>query len=127
VASGEDNIKIFNFACRVGDKIKITRPLGYPPIEFTGDNYDPKYYLNGFVIKYQNLGEFEGGIDETAVYYRHKVPGRQIIEYVSNGLGQYRFQAVLEGITVHDHSSVYTGGPAFATYYAEVPGRDEET
>lgn len=125
MANGEDiKIDTVKFTVRVGDLVKIERPKGYPPVEFEG-NPDPKQYLNGFVIMYPELGEFEDEIEGTAVYYRHNLSGKQIIEYISRGLGRYKFRAELEGIIVHDHSSVHTGGPAFATYYAEVP--TEET
>jgi hypothetical protein len=125
MANGEDvTISNLNFTCKVGDLLKISRPGCYPPVDFPSDA-DTTQYLNGFYVMYPEIGEFEGNIGNSAVFYRHKTSGRQIIEYLSDGLGKYKFRVVLEGVVVHDHASIHTGGPAFATYYAIVP--TEET
>ncbi|RLB84882.1 MAG: hypothetical protein DRH15_04200 [Deltaproteobacteria bacterium] len=104
--------------CTVGDRVKLIHPLGHPPTEFSGDKPETQY-LKGFIILKPELGEFEGYDDKGYVYYRHKHSGRQIIKYVSEGLGSFEFYLVVEGIVVHDHASVAMGGPAFATYYSE--------
>lgn len=123
------------FVANVDDLIKICRPLGYP---FRIKGLLPKLYqpsnteAYGFEVVYPDLGEFEDvdSLDrETAcVKYRHKKSGKQVIRYVSRGsLTNTEFYTVIQGITVHDHASVYTGGPAYATYFAEVPEDGEET
>ena len=127
VASSQINVdssNVVSFALNVGDKVKICAPINYPPATFpTNVTYDPKYYLNGFIVLDQELGEFQGIPDGSnlCVYYMHNKSGRQIIQYSSDGLGETTFYAVVEAITVHDHASVPQGGPAFATYYAELP------
>lgn len=122
-----DSQNVLSFAMSVGDRVKLCGPVNYPPVIFPDDPaYDAKYYLNGFIVLNQDLGEFEGSPtgSNLCVYYRHKQSGRQIIQYASEGLGQMSFYAILEGITVHDHASIPQGGPAFATYWAE--SREEE-
>lgn len=115
------------FSCKVDDKIRIYRPVGYKGIGFT-TTLDNKIYRQGFEILYPNLGEFtdDSGDDaETWVVYHHKRSGIQKIKFVSLELGTYEFYFVLQGVIVHDHASVYMGGPAFATYYTE-PQKDQE-
>lgn len=122
-----DSQNTVSFALSVGDKVKLCAPVNYLPVSFpTGDAYDAKYYLNGFIILDQGIGEFEGtpAGSNLCVYYRHNKSGRQIIQYSSASLGETTFYAILEGITVHDHASIPQGGPAYATYWAET--REEE-
>lgn len=122
-----DSQNVVTFAMGVGNRVKLCAPVNYPPVTFpTGEAYGLEYYLNGFMILNQDLGEFEGTPvgSNLCVYYRHKKSGRQIIQYSSDALGDITFYAVLEGITVHDHASIPQGGPAFATYWAET--REEE-
>lgn len=122
-----DSQNVVSFALSVGDRVKLCAPVNYLPVTFPeGAEYDAKYYLNGFIVLDQVLGEFEGSPtgSNLCVYYRHKKSGRQIIQYSSDALGQNTFYAILEGITIHDHASIPQGGPAFATYWAET--REEE-
>lgn len=122
-----DSQNTVSFALSVGDKVKLCAPVNYLPVTFpSGADYDEKYYLNGFILLDQGLGEFEGAPSGSnlCVYYRHKKSGRQIIQYSSGSLGETTFYAILEGITVHDHASIPQGGPAYATYWAET--REEE-
>ena len=119
-----DSQNVVSFALSVGDKVKLCAPVNYPPVRFPTDaEYDPKYYLNGFIILDKDIGEFESmpGGSNLCVYYKHNKSGRQIIQYSSEGLGETTFYAVVDAITIHDHASVPQGGPAFATYYAELP------
>jgi len=123
-----DSQNVVSFTMNVGDRVKLCAPANYPPVVFptNDDSYDPIYYLNGFIVVDQSLGEFEGTPDGSnmCVYYRHNSSGRQIIQYSSEALGQVTFYAILEGIVVHDHASIPQGGPAFATYWSET--RTEE-
>jgi hypothetical protein len=116
------------FTASVGDTIKITRPVGYPayppgarPNSYSASDTDAW----GFKIGDSKLGKFvrtdQVNWDSGYVYYKHEKSGRQIIEFVSNGLQTVSFFIVVAGIQVHDHASIYQGGPAFATYYAETP------
>ena len=118
---------VVSFALNVGDRVKLCAPINYLPVTFPTDAaYAIKYYLNGFIVLNQGIGEFEGtpAGSNLCVYYRHKKSGRQIIQYSSDSLGETTFYAILEGITVHDHASIAQGGPAYATYWSE--SREEE-
>lgn len=116
------------FVASVGDTIKINRPVGYPPYphdarpETSSPNESEAW---GFKIGDTKLGKFvrtgEVNWDSGFVYYKHEKSGRQVIEYISNGLQIVSFYIIVSGIQVHDHASIYQGGPAFATYYAETP------
>lgn len=119
-----DSQNVVSFALSVGDKVKLRAPVNYLPVKFPDlPEYDPKYYLNGFIVLDKEIGEFEGTPDGSnlCVYYKHKKSGRQIIQYSSEGLGEITFYAIMDAITIHDHASIPQGGPAFATYYAELP------
>jgi hypothetical protein len=119
-----DSQNVVSFALSVGDTVKLCAPVNYPPVVFPSDaEYDPKYYFNGFIVLNQELGEFGAvpGGSNLCVYYTHNKSGRQIIQYSSEGLGQATFYAIVDAVTIHDHASIPQGGPAFATYYAELP------
>jgi len=115
-----DSQNIVRFTASIGDKIKICAPAHHLPISTKPDNVEADQFSNGFVLYYPNIGSFESGAGARCVYYRHKRSGAQIIKYISVGLGTTEFYAIVDGIIVHDHASVYQGGPAYATYYAEV-------
>lgn len=113
--------------CIVGDVFMLTRPLHYKGIE-QGD--DEEISINGFRIVYPELGKFTGHSTDTGkswVEYTHSKSGAQIIEFTSADLGRYVFTCVIQGVSVHDHSGIPMGGPAYATYYSEptVPGNEE--
>jgi len=114
---------VTTFTVGVGDRVKIVRPEGFPPCVWV--DKDSRYFLNGFRVMYQDIGEFVGSPNNSAdaVYYKHKQSGKQIIQYISDseeGLGLAVFYVVLQGIQVHDHASIYQGGPAYATYFSEI-------
>jgi len=119
---------IITYVCSVNDKLKICQPTYYPPVEIDRDKYSETQALGGFFIVYPELGKFEGFVEGSnmCVYYRHLRAGKQIIQYVSRSLGEYIFYIVLDGIIVHDHSSIPQGGPAYATYYSRIPQEEEE-
>ena len=77
-----------------------------------------------------SLGKFINITDVTwsdgFVYYEHERSGRQVIRYLSHGLIDVTLYMMVQGIEVHDHASVYQGGPAYATYWAQVPADAEE-
>jgi len=99
-------------SCAVGHTLRITRPLGYPPVKDAENG--------GFRILYPKLGSFIN-IDSTGyVDYLHENSGTQVIEYISNSLGHYIFSLVIQGVLVHDHASMSMGGPAFATYFSDI-------
>ena len=140
---------------QVGRKIKITRPLGYPSTiddapeegteattdtEGTGGATDggaateaadsptqSKTESNGFKLLTPDLGEFtdfnEAG--ENSVIYKHTKSGQAIIRYSGKSVLTVLFYVIAQGIIVHDHASLAMGGPAFATYFADVPTTEE--
>lgn len=119
---------VTTFTASIGDVVKITRPIGYPPyvpgktpVGATAGEYESY----GFKILDQNLGKFirTGEITSKSgfVYYEHLKSGRQIIRYKSKSITDILFYIIVQGIQIHDHASIYQGGPAFATYYAELP------
>jgi len=117
------------FVVSVGDVIKICRPSGYPPWNLASPPSEvvkDKTEMVGFKILDTDLGEFVRGnevaTNSACVYYQHNKSGKQVIEYTSRGaIINTKFYIVVQGIDIHDHASIHTGGPAFATYYAEVP------
>jgi len=113
-----DNVT--TMVCTVGDKLKLCRPFGYPPVTWD-DDANVKVYLNGFRVVYTELGEFDGLADTAGncIYYKHKKSGRQVIEFMSTALGKRYFYIILEGVVIHDHASIPQGGPAYATYFSE--------
>ena len=113
-----DSQNITKFTASVGDKVKICAPAHHPPIS-KPDGVEASQFLNGFILIYPDIGSFEGSSGR-CIYYKHNRSGQQILKYVSAGLGYTEFYAIIDGITVHDHASVYQGGPAYATYYAQV-------
>jgi hypothetical protein len=122
---------VTTFTASVSDVIKITRPVGYPPYAPGKAPAEPttnEYESYGFKILDQNLGKFirldEVDLNSGFVYYQHLKSGRQIIRYKSQTLTDTLFYIIVQGIQIHDHASIYQGGPAFATYWAET--REEE-
>jgi len=131
---------VSTFTVSVGDVIKIYRPPGYPPFprndETTSGFSIPEGYeatekdAYGFKILEETLGKFININDikwkNGFVYYEHERSGRQVIRYLSHGLIDVVLYILVQGIEVHDHASVYQGGPAYATYWAQVPADAEE-
>ncbi len=116
-----DGENVIEFVVTIGDLLQLCPPVAYPPVPFTSEQEGlSKQYKNGFIILKPELGEFVGE-DGDCVKYRHKKSGKQIIQFASQGLGEKYIYAVVAGITVHDHASIAQGGPAYATYYADVP------
>jgi len=119
---------VTTFVASTSDVIKITRPVGYPPYapgKESSATTPGDYEAYGFKILDQQLGKFIRLDEITAksgfVYYKHLSSGRQIIRYKAQTLSSTLFYIIVQGIQIHDHASIYQGGPAFATYYAELP------
>ena len=115
------------FAANVGSVIKLCRPAGYPPWPIDNKPNDIEN-TDTERIEFKLLEPIHGKFirDTTAVdacvYYKHERSGKQVISYYAGGsIMPIMFYAVVQGILVHDHASVYMGGPAYATYFAETP------
>jgi len=137
-----DSELVTKFIASVGDVVKICRPLGYP-YKPSKTSWDPDSEIEdeeenksasklyGFEILNTNLGEFVNYSNVTenteCVYYQHNKSGKQIIKYSAKGvIIPTTFYIMVEGIVVHDHASIYQGGPAYATYYSETPRQEGE-
>jgi hypothetical protein len=98
-----------NFFAMPGNIIKVKRPLGFPP--GTGGGFSLVEPINGVIL--------ENSVDY--IKYKHEKFGRQVIKYISNGgLYHLTFYLAVDSISLHDHSTISTGGPAFATYYTDI-------
>ena len=124
---------VTTFTASIGDVMKINRPVGYPPYTPGKTPSDPtktEYEVYGFKILDQQLGKFirlnEVTLKSGFVYYEHQKSGRQVIRYKAQTLTITLFYIIVQGVLIHDHASIYQGGPAFATYYAELPEDAEE-
>jgi hypothetical protein len=134
---------VSTFIVSVGDIIKIQRPPGYPPYPISGKDGNTDGFAvpesakeptihkaYGFTVLDTNLGEFiiqsKFGWSDGYVFYRHDRSGRQAIRYLSHGIIDVTLYMLVTGIEVHDHASVYQGGPAYATYWAQVPAEATE-
>jgi len=125
----KDNMSYFSVS--VGDTVRICRPLGFMPWR-TADGKKPSsmpapgdYYQYGFTVMNKDIGKFVGKMSEKSrcVKYKQLKSGKQIIRYDASGAltKDMALYIVLQPVIVHDHASVYQGGPAYATYYAEKP------
>lgn len=119
---------VTTFTVSIGDVIKITRPVGYPVYAPGKEPTNPttnEYEAYGFKVLDKNLGKFirldEIELNSGFVYYEHLKSGRQIIRYKAQSITDILFYIIVQGMQIHDHASIYQGGPAFATYYAELP------
>ena len=115
---GESGVQ--SFYCVVGDTIEICHPLFYKGA--TVENVSSTIALKGFRVLYPNLGELsdvESG-EYNCVRYTHKKSGKQVIEFTED-LALSKSYLVLEAVSPHSHDSIAMGGPAYATYFTEIP------
>jgi hypothetical protein len=118
------------FTASIGDTIRLCRPAGYPPwpTDNAPTNIDSTEYERvGFKLLEPYCGKFIDitNPNDTCVLYKHEKSGKQIIAYYAGGaIVPITFYAIVQGILVHDHASVYMGGPAYATYYADTPAEE---
>jgi len=130
VRIGSPNVT--TFAANVGDKITIFRPVGYPyyPPDKLPEEVKTATECLGFRLRDEDLGEFTDFDDISYelgyVIYQHNKQGQQIISYTSHIMYDTTFYLIIQGLLIHDHASVYTGGPAYATYYTEKEGNRQQ-
>ena len=79
--------------------------------------YQDATLVNGFYVADPLVGSIDPVPNEPAVIYTHKKFSTNKIVFVAR-TGE---QGIVEVISVpiHDHSSIVTGGPAYATYFAD--------
>lgn len=100
-----------------GDKITLNIPCtpenmgGYFPTKETG-------YENGFKLLNPDAGKIvKVHTDKLAIDYQHNTNLDNTIIFMSISGDVVRILA--GNIMVHDHASIHTGGPAYATYKSE--------
>lgn len=112
----------------IGQKLRIEAPLMLEgsmlhgpfclPDKIMNVNGVTKTLYNGFFLENELVGSLEVVKDCLAVIYTHKQPFSNIVYFITN----QRTMGVVNiiGVSVHDHSSIYQGGPAHGTYSSEV-------
>lgn len=85
-----------------------------------GGLYVDKTLINGYAVQYDDVGTLEAVPNEPAVIYTHKKFGLNKIFFFAR-TGEISVVDVI-AVPIHDHSSIISGGPAYATYFT-----DEET
>jgi hypothetical protein len=84
---------------------------------------ETKELLRGFYVEDEEVGEISApNVPGTSVIYTHKKAKENTVWFVARtevgGLPEMgRFRVI--SVPVHDHSTITTGGPAFATYANE--------
>lgn len=95
------------FYIGVGSRKLLDETGGYKDVTLT----------NGFAVYDSEVGEVKAVANEPAVIYTHKKFGtNKVYFYARTGeIGIVDITAV----QIHDHSSIVTGGPAYATYFTD--------
>ena len=101
--------------------IGVNQIIGHFPydksVEIGGQE---RQLTRGFVVENTEIGTIaETEEKEVAVIYTHKKNARNNIYFYGINPGTMLIFTV-DHIGVHDHASVYTGGPAYGTYYSEL-------
>jgi len=83
--------------------------------------YENKTLVNGFYVLDEDVGTIESIAGGAKVLYTHKKFASNQIVFVA--LTREIGTVDVISVPIHDHSSIVTGGPAYATYFAD----DENT
>lgn len=83
------------------------------------ENGEFEELIMGFCVEDKRIGTIKPNhSDKVAVDYEHKLPAQNTIWfYASTG---ERFRMRTNTVTVHDHSNINSGGPAYGTYFSYV-------
>jgi hypothetical protein len=105
-----------------GMQAKITAPKvfvahGTQLVMDTAGNYTNQTLVNGFYLENTEVGSIRAVPGQPAVVYTHKKFSPNRIVFVA----KTKETGIVDVISVpiHDHSSIVTGGPAYATYFAD--------
>lgn len=118
-----NNVSTMTVVLNAGDIYTFTIPctpensLGVWPKQTNG-------FQNGFKVANEEIGKIKKQYKtKIAIDYQHILPLNNIIYFESVTGG--RVHILIGNIFVHDHASIKTGGPAYGTYYSEVPSKEE--
>lgn len=106
-----------------GMKAKITVPGAYigrgnRKIRLSDGSYGTYFLTNGFIVENDQVGSIESVESEPAIIYSHKKYEKNRIMFFGTNPGEMCTVSIIS-VPIHDHSSIVTGGPAFATYYTD--------
>jgi len=85
---------------------------------------EDKTLIRGFFVEDEEVGEITENpeVDGASVIYKHKKSLDNNVWFIArtevNGIPEKGLFRII-AMPVHDHASVTTGGPAYATYYSE--------
>lgn len=85
----------------------------------TTKTHDGKTYnlVNGFAVEDDTVGSIEPISGKPAVKYTHHKPEKNKIYFWS--FEEWLVALSIVGVSIHDHSSIIQGGPAFGTYFTD--------
>lgn len=120
-----------------GGKIVLSAPVNFNnsgsgafPEKDTIITYMGVEYTNlvqGFGLEYPNAGTLEptDNQDCLEVTYTHNEPSNQTICFFAKD-GRISKISIIR-VPIHDHSTIYQGGPAHGTYYSEAELQGDDT
>lgn len=105
-----------------GMSIKVSAPeqfvkFGEHYYQRADGSYQQVELIHGFALQDPDVGELIAVDGEPAVIYKHKKFAQNKIIFYSR-VGEQGFVDVIS-VPIHDHSSIVTGGPAYATYFSD--------
>jgi len=111
-----------------GMQAEITIPSfyvgqGYRKIEKLDGSTESKQLQNGFALADENVGEIVAKDGAPTITYTHKKFGQNRIYFFGRNKGETCVISVI-AVDIHDHSSIVTGGPAYATYFTDSETQD---
>jgi len=96
--------------------------VGYGERVFQTSSGEDKTYditdYNGFLVENKEVGDIEAVPNEPAVIYTHKKYEQNKIVFFGRNPEETCTVNVIS-VPIHDHSSIVTGGPAYATYFTD--------
>lgn len=90
-----------------------------------GNNQEEELQM-GFYVENKEVGEIVKIYpNKVAIDYKHKYPAENTIWFLSH-TGE-RARIIVANVMVHDHASIATGGPAYATYFSDFSDETSDT
>lgn len=90
------------------------------------ENGNLEELVMGFCVEKPDIGTItpSDDKDQVEVYYKHKLPAENTIWFYAATGERVRMRTA--SLIVHDHSSIVTGGPAYATYFSNIDDSTEK-
>ena len=82
-----------------------------------GDSVTERELINGWAVADSETGELTAVENEPSVIYLHKKYGLNKIYFYAR-TGEISYVDII-AVTIHDHSSIVAGGPAYGTYFTD--------